>query len=265
MDHPLGRLVRAIATAALIFISLPTLIVLVSSFSAGPGLRFPPPGFSIDPYAHLLQSSVIRGALVRSLTIGVESVIISLVVGVAASLSLFRYRVPLRSLITGYLMLGFSTPLVVSGMAFLVLYTKAGLIGSLWPLGLAVTIVNLPFLLFAVASSIEGLNPELEEAAATMGAENVQTFLFVTLPSLMPGILTGCLMMFIFAITEFLISIILSTTANQTLPVVIFGSLRGGLTPRLAAAGGLYIVIALIVVFLITRFRSLEQFLYRRD
>jgi putative spermidine/putrescine transport system permease protein len=69
----------------------------------------------------------------------------------------------------------------------------------------------------------------------------------------------------VFAITEFLVSLILATTADQTLPIVMFGSLRSGVTPTLAAVGGLYIAISIAIVLLITRVRSLEQFLYQRD
>jgi putative spermidine/putrescine transport system permease protein len=69
----------------------------------------------------------------------------------------------------------------------------------------------------------------------------------------------------VFAITEFLVSLILSTTADQTLPVVMFGSIRGGLTPRLAAVGGVYIAVSVLVVVAITRIRSLEQYLHQRD
>jgi putative spermidine/putrescine transport system permease protein len=120
-------------------------------------------------------------------------------------------------------------------------------------------------MLLAIGSSIDHLNPELEEAARTMGAEQVQTFLFVTLPGVMPGVLIGSILMFIFGMTEFLVSLIIATTANQTLPVVLFSSLRGALRPRHAAAGGIYIWLALVLVFVMTRFRALDQFLYRRD
>ena len=261
----MGKGVRAIAVSSLVFVSLPTLIVLVSSFSSGRLLKFPPPGISIQPYLNMLGSALIRRALARSLEVGALSVAFSLLLGVGAAIALFRHRVRLRSLMTGYLMLGFTTPLVVSGMAFLVLFIRVGMFGKLWPMALAITIVNLPLLIFAVASSIAALNPELEEAAATLGAEQVQTFLFVTLPGLMPGILTGSIMMFVFGMTEFLVSLILSTISNQTLPVVMFGSLRGAVSPILAAAGGLYIVIAFAVVFVISRLRSLEDFLRRPD
>jgi putative spermidine/putrescine transport system permease protein len=261
----MGRWARVIAVVVLFAASLPTLIVLISSFSSGSTLDFPPPGLSVHGYTDLLNDSVVRAALVRSVLVGLQSVLISLPIGMAAAFALNRYRVPGRSLLSAFLLLGFSSPLVVSGMGFLVLFTRLGLIGDLWPLSVAVVTVNFPFMLLAIMSSMDQLNPEFEEAAMTMGAEKVQTFLFVTLPGLMPGVLIGSILMFIFGMTEFLVSLIIATTANQTLPIVLFASLRGALKPRQAAAGGIYIWLALVVVFLMTRFRAIDQFLYRRD
>ncbi len=261
----MGRIARVATVVALFAASLPTLVVLISSFSSGKTLDFPPPGLSFHGYTDLLNDSVVTAALVRSAIVGFECVLISLPIGMAAAFALNRYRMPGRSLISAFLLLGFSTPLVVSGMGFLVLLTRLGLIGDLWPMSVAIVTVNFPFMLLTIGSSIDQLNPELEEAASTMGAERVQTFLFVTLPGVMPGVLIGSILLFIFGMTEFLVSLTIATTANQTLPVVLFASLRGTLKPRHAAAGGIYIWIALVVVFLMTRFKTLEQFLYRRD
>jgi putative spermidine/putrescine transport system permease protein len=261
----MGRVAKVITVVALVACSLPTLVVLISSFSSGKNLDFPPPGLSVHGYSDLLRDHVVTAAMIRSLIVGIECVLLSLPIGIAAAFAINRYRVPGRSAMNAFLLLGFSVPLVVSGMGFLVLLTRLGLIGSLWPMSVAVVTVNFPFMLLAIGSSIDQLNPELEEAAKTMGAEKVQTFLFVTLPGVMPGVLVGSIMLFIFGVTDFLVSLIIATTANQTLPVVLFASLRGALKPRHAAAGGLYIWLALVVVFLMTRFRSLEQFLYRRQ
>lgn len=261
----MGKLVRVIAFISFIYVSLPTVIMVVASLSADQRLEFPPSGFSFSAYLELFSNATLRSALTRSIVVGVQSVALALLVGVPAALAMHRHRLKTRSLIQGYLTLGFTTPLVVSALAFLVLYFRFGLIGQLWPLSVAITVVVLPFLLFSIASSILALDPELESAAATLGADSTHTFVFVTLPGIMPGIITGALLVFVMAITDFIIALILSTTANATLPVVIFGSIRGSLTPILAAAGGVYIGIACVVIIAMTRMRSLEQFLYRAD
>lgn len=253
-------------TGVLLFlVSLPTLIVVLASFGNGGGPEFPMRGLSLNGYSDLLSDEVIRQALLRSLLVGAYSVAIALPIGLAASLALYRHRIRHNTAFTAFLLLGFATPLVVTGMAMLVLYYRLGMIGNLFMVALAVVTVTFPFMLLAIGSSIDLLNPELEEAASTLGAEKVQTFLFVTLPGVMPGVLLGSVLVFVVGITEFLVSLILTTSVNQTLPVVLFGSLRSTLQLRHAAAGGVYIGIAMIVVVLMTQLRMLDQFFQRKD
>ena len=163
------------------------------------------------------------------------------------------------------LLLGVASPLVTSAFAFLVLFTQIRVTGALWPLALAISIVNLPFLVFSVASALVQMDPHLEEAAATLGAEQVQTFMFVTWPGLMPGVISGSLTVFVLGITEFLISLVLTNVETQTLPIVIFGGLRGAVPTSLAAAAGLYVAISVLVVVVIVRLRATNQFLHRAD
>lgn len=261
----MGRFVRGLTIGLLVFVSLPAWVVVISSFSSAEVLSFPPTGFSLEPYVDLLSDPVVRSALVRSLIVGVEAVVFSVLVGTPAALALFRYRVRLRALFGGYLLLGLATPLVASGVSFLVLFTRMGIIGRLWPIALALSIVFLPILIFSVASALTQMDPSLEEAAATLGAERIQTFLFVTLPSLMPGVVTGAIIIFVLGMTEFLVSLFLTSVQSQTLPIVIFGSLRGPVRPIFAAASGIYVAIALVVVLLITNLGATRDFLYRSD
>jgi putative spermidine/putrescine transport system permease protein len=260
-----GRVVRAVAITALAVVCLPTLIVLISSLGGKGALNFPPDTVTLAAYGDLLGDATLREGLFRSILLGLMCVAFAAIPGILAALALFRHRVRFRGVLSGILTLGLATPLVVSGMAFLLVYTKVGAIGQLWPIAIAITTVNFPILLFAVASSISNLNPDLEDAAATLGAEEVQRFLFVTFPAILPGVLTGLILMFVFGMGEFLITMILSTVDNQTLPVVMFGSLRGAVSGTLAAGGGIYIVISLLVVFLVSRWRSIEDVLARPE
>lgn len=259
----MGAVVVTFAIVIIVCISIPTFVVLVTSVTKAKSVAFPPHGVSLRWYRTLVTQPDLRNGILRSLIVGGESVLVSLVLGVPASIGLFRHRIRLRSLLVGYLSLGFSTPLIVSGIGFLIIYVQGGFIGQLFPLAVALTIVDLPFMLFAVGASIATINPELEEAAGTLGAERVQTFLFVVLPILAPGIVTGALLMFVFAISEFLVSLILTVSSDETLPVMIFSSIRGDISPVLAAAAGLYALVAIGVVVVLARFRVLERFLYR--
>ncbi len=261
----MGPVIRLILAIVIALVAVPLTIVIIASFSGDERLIFPPGSYSLNPYRALLGNEAVIEALGRSLIIGVQVVIMSLIVGVPAAIALVRHQFRFRISIGMYLILGVATPLIASAFAFLVLFTNAGVLGALWPISVGITVVNLPFLLFSIASSLASLEPRLEEAAATLGAEQVQTFLFVTLPGIMPGILSGTIMVFVLGISEFVISLLLSTVSIQTLPIAMYASLRGPPPPEVAAAAGLYVIAALVVVLILTSLKSTEQFFYRSD
>lgn len=261
----MGPVIRSALCVVIALVAVPLVIVVIASISGGERLTFPPESLSLNPYRALIGNDEIRAALGRSLIVGLQVVVLSLIAGVPAAMALVRHRFRFRFTIGLYLILGVATPLIASAFAFLVLFTKLGALGSLWPISVGITVVNLPFLMLSVASSLVSLDPRLEEAAATLGAEQVQTFLFVTLPGIMPGILSGTLMVFVLGISEFVISLLLFTINVQTLPIAMFASLRGPPPPEVAAAAGLYVLAALLVVMTLTSLKSTEQFFYRTD
>jgi len=112
-----------------------------------------------------------------------------------------------------------------------------------------------------VTASASNLDPDLELAAANCGAPPLQTFLYVTLPAVMPGVITGSLLMFILALNEFLVSMLLVDARSVTLPVQIYNSIRSIITPDLAAVSVVFIVSAGIVIALLDRLVGLDIFL----
>jgi putative spermidine/putrescine transport system permease protein len=258
-----GFLPRGLTVLCVVFLVAPTVIVVVSSFTAGQTIIFPPQGFSISAYSHLVTEHDIRKPVLDSLIIGLASVVIGVVCGIPATLALYKYRIRGYSVVNAFLALGFSTPLIASAIGFLLLFTHLHLLNHLATVGFAVAIVNLPFMLWAMAGAIAAHNPELEEAAATLGAEEVQQFLFVTIPSIASGVILGAFLMFVFGITEFLVSFILVNVDDITLPVFMFGSLRQSLSPALAAVGALYVLFAMVICLLGLRFGRIEKFLFR--
>jgi putative spermidine/putrescine transport system permease protein len=255
--------IRAVVACGVLFLTVPTILVIASSFSATETIVFPPRGFTLHWYTDLLTDDAIYGPVVRSLFVGVECVVLGVLLGVPAALGLYRYSVRGRVIMTGFLALGFTTPVIASALALLLFLTKIHLSTHLFVIGLCIAIVNLPFMLWTVSSALVAHNPELEEAAATLGAEEVQTFLFVTLPGIASGIISGVFLMFVFGITDFLVSFMLVDVSNETLPVYMFSSLRQTLSPVLAVVGALYIAVAALMCVFAVRIGNIEKFLYR--
>jgi putative spermidine/putrescine transport system permease protein len=253
----LGGLVGAVV----VLLSLPTVIILGASFTAGDIVRFPPDGFSLRWYERLLGETQFTGAFLRTLHVAVVCTLIALPVGTLAAIGLVRYRLRFRAAVEIYLLLPFTVPLVVSGLALMLLFGEIRILGALWPVGFALCLINLPFMIWSVAASVNALDPELENAAANCGAAPVAAFFTVTLPAVMPGIITGGLLMFILAFNEFLVSLLLTDSRTVTLPVQIYNSIRSVITPDLAAVSVVYIVVALVAVVLLDRLVGLDVFL----
>ncbi|MBX6323525.1 MAG: ABC transporter permease [Rhodospirillaceae bacterium] len=256
---------RAVLWGIVIFdlaaLALPTLIVLVASFTAGSIITFPPKGLSLQWYVKVFAALDYRGAFLRSLYVAVVCTLISLPAGTLAALAMARWRVRFTGALQVYFLLPFTIPLIVSGIGMMLLFGAVGILGRLWPVGVATCVINLPFMIWAVSASVNNLDPDLEHAAANCGAPPVQTFLTVTLPAVMPGVITGSLLMFVLAFNEFIVSLLLTDARIVTLPVSIYNSIRSIITPDLAAVSVVYVVVAGLAIWLLARLVGLDVFL----
>ncbi|MEW9612298.1 ABC transporter permease [Shinella sp. S4-D37] len=248
-------------TTALLMLSAPTVVVLGASFTAGNIITFPPDGLSLKWYGAIAQASDLRQAFLRSLIVATICTIVAIPVGTLAGIALAKYRVRFARSIQVYLLLPFTIPLIGSGIGLMLVFGNAGVLGKLWPVGIACCVINLPFMIWAVTASASNLSPDLELAAANCGAPPLQRFLYITLPAVLPGVITGSLLMFILALNEFLVSLLLVDARSVTLPVQIYNSIRSIITPDLAAISVVFIACAAFVIALLDRLVGLDIFL----
>jgi putative spermidine/putrescine transport system permease protein len=247
--------------AVLVMLSAPTVVVLGASFTAGNIITFPPEGLSLRWYARIAGATDLRDAFLRSLYVATICTLVAIPVGTLAGIALSKYSVRFEKTIQIYLLLPFTIPLIGSGIGLMLVFGEARLLGQLWPVGVACCVINLPFMIWAVMASAARLDPDLELAAANCGAPPLSTFVHVTLPAVMPGVISGALLMFILALNEFLVSLLLVDARIVTLPVQIYNSIRSIITPDLAAISVVFIACAGAAVFLLDRLVGLDIFL----
>lgn len=255
------RVLMAIVAADLLFLALPTLVIVIASFNTGKIIAFPPDGFSLEWYRTLLTKRDFGEALWRSLEVALICTAISLPAGTLSAIALARYRIRYATMIQVVLLLPFIVPLIVSGLGLMLIFGWLRVLGQIWPVGLAVCIINLPFMIWAVSASVNNLDPDLEHAAANLGAPPITAFFTITLPAVMPGVITGGLLMFILALNEFIVSLLLVDARIVTLPVLMYNSIRSIITPDLAALSVVYIVIAALSIWVLDRLVGLDIFL----
>lgn len=263
MTAPLSKTIVlwTVVACVLLILSAPTVVVLGASFTAGNIIAFPPEGFSLQWYAKIAGAGDLWNAFLRSLYVAAVCTVIAIPIGTLAGIALAKYAVRFEKTIQIYLLLPFTIPLIGSGIGLMLIFGEARLLGQLWPVGVACCVINLPFMIWAVMASASGLDPDLELAAANCGAPPLSTFVHVTLPAVVPGVISGSLLMFILALNEFLVSLLLTDARIVTLPVQIYNSIRSIITPDLAAISVVFIASAAVAVLVLDRLVGLEIFL----
>jgi sulfate transport system permease protein len=192
----------------LLYLSLIVLIPLSAAFIKTAALTWPEFWATVTSPRVLASYRLTFGA-------SLAAALVNAVFGLLVAWVLVRYRFPGRRLIDAMVDLPFALPTAVAGIALTALYAANGWIGSmLEPLGIkvaftplgvfvALTFIGLPFVVRTVQPVLEDLEPELEEAAATLGANRLQTFLRIVLPTILPALLTGFALAFARAIGEY--------------------------------------------------------------
>src|SRR5690606_17252582 len=161
-----------------------------ASFTSGNIITFPPQGFSLQWYGKIAGEAGLRGAFMRSLAVATTCTLLAIPVGTVAGIALSNYAIRFERGLQLYPLLPFTIPLIGSGIGLMLLFGQMGIIGQIWPIGIACCVINLPFMIWAVTASAANLDPDLELAAANCGAPPIATFFHVTLPAVMPGVIS---------------------------------------------------------------------------
>lgn len=248
------RLLRLALGLGLVFLYLPLVLLVVQSFNDG-RLVTVWSGFSTRWYASLLHNKAIQHAALLSLGVAAVSASLAAVLGTALALVLdrgapFRGRPWLGAL--GHVPL--VLPEIVLGLAFLLLFVSLESVLG-WPQGrgrltliLAHATVGLAYVAVVVRARLADMPAELEEAAMDLGASPLHTFLRVTLPLILPGVIAGWLLAFTLSLDDVVIASFVSGPGASTLPMLVYSKMRLGLTPEINALASLLILVVLVGV-----------------
>jgi spermidine/putrescine transport system permease protein len=221
-------------------------------------------------FCELAKNIEVRNAARNTLTIAITSTIISTIIGTLAALSLQRYNYRLKTFSEVSLYIPIVIPEIVMGIGILVLFSQLftllnnnlSLSGDhQLSLGLGTVIVShiafsIPFVTLVVRARLHGFDKSIEEASMDLGANEVVTFWRVTLPSIMPGVLSGALLAFTLSLDDFVITFFTTGPGASTLPIYVYGLLRRIVTPQVNALSAVWISLVLVTVFLIQRLQS---------
>ena len=252
-----GVFTAGLAACGYAFMLAPLAVVSVLSFTSSDYLAFPPPGFSLRWYAALAGNGPILAALRSSLVLATAVTAIALAAGFPAALAVARRQAP--AFVAGALSLPLLLPTLVIGLALLMVLQPLGLLAT-WPgLALGHLMVVLPFVVRLLAASFSARPPELEDAAATLGAAPWRAFVLVTVPLSAPGVVAAATLSFLLSFDETVISLFLVGPRLTTLPVTLFHYAESRVDPLLAALAVALIAFALATVLAVDRLVGLTR------
>ena len=247
------------ATAAFL-LGAPTVIVLITSFTSGYTLKFPPAGYSVRWYVALLENSpeIIAAAWI-SLKIAVASTAIGVLLAVAAALSLARQRAMWARFLDAMFMSPLMLPLLAIGLALLVMFSRLGIELSMMTLVIGHVVITAPYILRTTIANYVQLDPVLIDSARALGARPWFAFRTVTLPLITPGIAAGAFIAFIASFDNVAISLFLSDARSQVLPIKLWNIIESSLDVRAAAASGVLILGTIVLALVMERVAGLSR------
>jgi spermidine/putrescine transport system permease protein len=243
-----ARLMRAFFALVVVFLYAPIAILLIFSFNNSDLPAFPLSGFTFHWYHQFLTNADLRGALETSAIIAALSSIGAVVLGVLASIALVRRRFVGKAAVSALLLSPLVIPYVVFGISLLLLFHQLGIPRSILTVVIGHVVISLPYTILVLVPRLEQIDVTLEEAALDLGASRVRTFRSITLPLILPAVVSAFLIAFTTSFDEYAVASFV-VGPRTTFPIFLYSALRfPNQLPQVIAVAVVVIVISLAVV-----------------
>lgn len=253
--------IRALTVLVMGYLILPILVVLPLSFTSGELLVYPLPAWSLRWYRDFTTGPMWKQATWNSLVLAVVTTLVATTAGMLAAFGLQGLRSRLKPALYGLLALPLIIPPVMVAVALFYYYARLGLVGTFGGLVLAHTVLALPFVVITVAATLQGFDPNLPRAAAGLGASPLLAFRKVTLPLILPGVLSGAVFAFVTSFDELLVILFVGGPEQRTLPRQIWSGVSETMSPTVAAAAVVLIAVSLILMAVVELLRRRSEHL----
>ena len=266
-----------------LFLVAPVLLVIPLSFNAEPYftftqkmLNFNPAGYSLRWYDNILthgmaNPDIVRGsswwkdawenaqwihAAKNSAIIGVAATLLATLLGTVAALGLSRPEMPFRRAIMGLLISPMIVPLIITATGLFFFYSKTGLAHSYIGIIMAHATLGIPFVIITVTATLVGFDHSLTRAALNLGASPVTVFREITLPLILPGVISGALFAFVTSFDEVVVVLFVAAYDQQTIPRQMWNGIREQISPTILAVATILVIFS---IFLLTTVELLRR------
>ncbi|MCH1559905.1 MAG: ABC transporter permease [Alphaproteobacteria bacterium] len=239
------------------FLIAPLFVILPLSFNAEQYIHFSakmlaldPEGFSLRWYEDMIYGTKNPWGLAtkNSLIIAFFATIGSTVLGTVAALGLSSRHMPYKAAFMALLISPMIVPLIISGTAIFFFMAKVGLAATHTGIILSHIILGTPFVVITVTATLTGFDHSVTRAAASLGSNPVHTFRKITLPLIMPGVISGALFAFVTSFDEVIVVLFLAGLENTTIPIQMWVGLREQLSPTILAVATCLIVMSTLIL-----------------
>tara|TARA_B110000003_G_C16526361_1_gene487132 strand:+ start:85 stop:939 length:855 start_codon:yes stop_codon:yes gene_type:complete len=239
------------------FLVAPLFVILPLSFNAEQYIHFSakmlaldPEGFSLRWYEDMVYGTKNPWGLAakNSIIIAFFATIGSTILGTVAALGLSSRHMPYKAAFMALLISPMIVPLIISGTAIFFFMAKVGLAATHTGIVLAHIILGTPFVVITVTATLTGFDHSVTRAAASLGSNPVNTFMKITLPLIMPGVISGALFAFVTSFDEVVVVLFLAGLENTTIPIQMWVGLREQLSPTIMAVATCLIIMSTLIL-----------------
>jgi len=228
---------------------LPLLLVVVFSFNDSK-LTVGWKGFTLRWYEALFRDAALMEALGNSVLLGVLSCLFAAVIGTLGAIGMARVHFKTKGMMEYMSTIPMIVPEIILAMAFMAFFSTLGLPFGMVTLVIAHTAFCIPYVFMMVKARLVGIDKSLEEAARDLGASPARTFWDITLPLIMPAVLSGCILAFAMSFDDVVISLFVTGPTLSTLPIKVYTQLKTGVTPEINALCTVILLVVIIGLFI---------------
>ncbi len=246
---------RFICACIFVFLITPILIIIPLSFNVEPYftftqgmLSFDPDAYSLRWYEDFVTNTQWTHSVKNSFIIAIASTILATFFGTLAALGLSKPHMPYRALTMGVLISPMIVPLIISAAGMYFFYSSIGLDQSFLGIILAHTVLGTPFVVITVTATLIGFDNSLTRAAANLGANPTTSFFKITMPLILPGVISGALFAFITSFDEVVVVLFLAGFEQRTIPRQMWAGIREQISPTILAVATILVMISIALL-----------------
>ena len=241
-------LIRIFCVLVLIGLVLPIMAIIPISFTSDTMLTYPMPGVSLRWFKEFFNSVMWTLSMKNSFIIAGATTALATALGTLSAIGLTMANFPFKGIITGIMIMPMVVPIVITAVGIYFFYAWIGLASTYIGMILAHTALATPFVVITVTATLQGFNPNQIRAGASLGASPARVFFKVTLPQILPGVISGALFAFVTSFDEVVVALFIAGSEQYTLPRQMFAGIREKYNPTIAAVAAMMIVVSVALL-----------------